>query len=210
MPLLLSTYLSLMVSAHSFSYSALINMSIGLFFDNFDEHVPPESPDGWTVLSGTWQTAADETIVYEQTDTSVARSGSVAGNTAWTNYTFKVRVKFVSAGAEATRGALLGFRFQDGANYYYLGMGEDTDELRLYRRIDGTDTQIGSSVSITLVQNQWYNVTISIEGQTINVWVDGVQYFVNQESGGDLTSGKIGLGTRYYHCRFDDVEVFPI
>jgi len=89
-------------------------------------------------------------------------------------------------------------------------MVEDADELLLYRRIGGVEEQIGSSVTINLVEDQWYDVRISIEDQTINVWVDDIQYFTNQESGGTLATGAIGVGTRRYKCRFDDVEVNPI
>lgn len=191
------------------SYAPTVNIMVGLFFDNFNEHSPPEAPDRWTVLAGTWQTAIDGTTVYEQTDTGVVRSDSVAGDTTWTDYIFEVGVKFVTAGSESVRGAILAFRYQDTSNYYALIEAEDVDQLRLYRRIGGSDTLI-ASVDVTIIQDQWYSVKISIEGQTINVWVDDTQYFTNQDSGGTLSTGKIGLGTRYHHCCFDDVEVNPI
>ena len=178
-----------------------------LFFDYFDEHTPPEAPDGWNVKSGTWQTATDGTVVYEQTDTTIRMSRSVAGKKRWTNYTFEVKVKFVINGTGLRRGAILFFRYQNASNYYFLRMLEDKDKVQLYRRIGGNNTRI-ASINFMLVQDQWYNVKINIEGQTINVWIDGTQVFTNQESGGPLTNGKIGLGTRYYHCCFDDVKVY--
>lgn len=193
------------------SYASTVNITVGLFFDSFNEYTPPEAPDGWTVYSGTWQTTIDGTTVYEQTQKNVDRTVSIAGNTNWTDYAFQVKVKFVfPPGTPPDTGAILFFRFQDTSNYYFLFMAEDADELLLYRRIGGVEEQIGSSVSITLVDNQWYDVRISIEGQTINVWINGTQYFTNQESGGTLTTGAIGLGTIRYECRFDDVEVNPI
>lgn len=192
-------------------YTATVNMKVGLFFDNFNEHTPPEAPDMWTVYSGTWQTAMDGTTVYAQTQKNVDRTLSIAGNTNWTNYVFQVKVKFVfPPGTPPGTGAILFFRFQDTSNYYFLSVVEDEDELLLYRRVGGVEEQIGLSASITLVANQWYNVRISIELQTINVWVDDVQYFTNQESGGTLTTGAIGVGTKRYSCRFDDVEVNSI
>lgn len=193
------------------SYASTVNITVGLFFDNFNEHTPPEAPDGWTEYSGTWQTAIDGTTVYEQTQKNVDRTVSIAGNTNWTDYVFQVKVKFVfPPGTPPKAGAILFFRFQDTSNYYFLFMAEDADELLLYRRIGGVEEQIGSSVSVTLVEDQWYDVRIRIEGQTINVWINGTQYFTNQESGGTLTTGAIGVGTKRYKCRFDDAEVNPI
>jgi hypothetical protein len=184
---------------------------VGLFFDNFNEHTPPEAPDGWTVYWGTWQTTIDGTTVYEQTQKNVERTVSIAGNTNWIDYVFQTKVKFVfPPGTPPSAGAILFFRFQDASNYYFLFMAEDKDELLLYRRIGGVEEQIGPSVSITLVEDQWYDVRVSIEGQIINVWINGTQYFTNQGSGGTLTTGAIGFGTKRYKCRFDDVEVNSI
>lgn len=186
-------------------------MTVGLFFDSFNEHTPPEPPDGWAVYSGTWQTATDGTTVYEQTQKNVERTVSTAGNTNWTDYVFQAKVKFVfPPGTPPGTGAILFFRFQNTSNYYFLFMVEDKDELLLYRRIGGVEEQIGASVSIPLAENQWYDVRISIEGQTINVWINGTQYFTNQESGGTLTTGAIGVGSKRYKCRFDDIEVNSI
>ena len=193
------------------SYAPTVNIMVGLFFDNFNEHTPPEAPDGWTVYSGTWQTAIDGTTVYEQTQKNVARAVSIAGNSNWTDYVFQVKVKLVfPPGTPPSAGAILFFRFQDASNYYFLFIAEDKDELLLYRRIGGVEGQIGPSVSITLVESQWYDVRTSIEGQIINVWINGTQYFTNQGSGGTLTSGTIGVGAKRYKCRFDDVEVNSI
>jgi len=180
-----------------------------LFFDDFNEHIPPEAPDGWRILAGTWQTATDGSTVYEQIDTSVVSSGSAAGSTTWTDYFFEVKVKFVRAGSVAYRGAILAFRCQNSLNYYFLGIAEDRDLLLLYRRVWGFDILIASNSS-TIVPNRWYTVRIKIEGQVINVWIDGVRYFTDQNSGGAIASGEIGLGTRYYHCRFDDVKVSAV
>jgi len=189
-------------------YTATVNITVGLFFDNFDEHVPPEAPDGWTVYSGTWRTETDGTTVYEQTKTKYDRTCSIAGDANWTDYIFQVKVKFVfpPGTPPVGGGTILFFRFQDESNYYFLFLSEDKDELMLYRRIGGIEEQIGSSVAINLVKNQWYDVRISIQGQIINVWADGTQYFINQESGGTITSGAIGVGTKRYSCRFDEVN----
>lgn len=208
--LIISVCLLYPTTAYSLqSYAPTVNIAVGLFFDNFNEHVPPETPDRWIVVTGTWQTATDGTTVYEQTDITTTNTSSIAGNTSWTDYTFETKMKFATNGTTPTEANLF-FRIQDDSNCYFLRMREDNDSLILYRRIVGINTQIGSTVSFTLVQDQWYTVRISIEGQTINVWVNGTQYFKNEDSGGTLTSGRIGLGTTHYHCRFDDVEVGPI
>jgi hypothetical protein len=183
---------------------------VGLFFDNFNEHAPPEAPDGWTMYSGTWQTTTDGTTVYEQTQKNVERTVSIAGNTNWTDYVLQTKVKFVfPPGTPPSAGAILFFRFQDASNYYFLFMAEDKDELLLYRRIVDVEEQIGITASITLVEDEWYDVRITIEGQTINLWINDTQYFTDQDSGGTLTTGAIGVGTKRYKCRFDDVEVNP-
>ncbi len=210
--LIISVCLLYPTTAYSLqSYAPTVNIAVGLFFDNFNEHVPPEAPDGWTVYSGTWQTAIDGTTVYEQTQKNVERTVSIAGNTNWTDYVFRAKVKPVfPPGTPPNTGAILFFRFQDNSNYYFLFMDEDEDQLLLYRRIGGVEEQIGLSVSITLVGNQWYDVRIKVEDQTINIWINSTQYFIDQESGGTLTTGAIGVGTKRYRCRFDDVEVGPI
>jgi len=192
-------------------YTATVNVMVGLLFDNFNEHVPPEAPDGWTVYSGTWQTETDGTTVYEQADKKDERACSIAGNVNWTDYIFQVKVKFnLPPGTPPVGGANLFFRFQNESNYYFLFLSEDKDEMRLYKRIGGVEEQVGSSIAVTLTENQWYDVRVSVQGQVINVWVDGTQYFIDQESGGNLTSGAIGVGTKRYGCSFDDVEVRPI
>lgn len=193
------------------TYASIVYAGVGLFFDDFEEHTPPELPDKWTVLDGTWQTTLNGTIVYEQTKKNLERTISTAGNPNWTDYVFEVKVKFLfPPGTPPRTGAILFFRFQDVSNYYSLYLGEDTNELVLYRTINGVEEQVSSPININLIENQWYYVRISIEDQTINVWVDDIQYYSDQASGGTLIAGAIGIGTRKYSCHFDDVEVSPI
>jgi len=184
-------------------------LDIFLLFDDFNEHTPPEAPDGWTPYVGTWQTVSDGSTVYEQTDTSQARAISYIGNISWTDYEFEVNTTLITAGTGTARGALLLFRVQDVSNYYFLAILDDLDQVRLYRRIGGSDILI-QTLNINVPSGTWLNVRIRIEGQTINVWGNDNPFFTDVPSGGNLNNGFITLSTRFYHCRFDDVIVSPV
>ena len=152
--------------------------------------------------------AIDAALLHVWEEPSASNIISVAGQPTWTDYTFQVQLKFLEEEGGATKeGASLLFRFQDASNYYYLFAVETTNELELHRIIGDVDELI-SSTSIALTQSQWYTVAIKIIGQTIAVWVDDVQYFSNLSSGGALADGQIGLGTKDYWCRFDNVLVY--
>ena len=125
------------------------------------------------------------------------------------DYEFEVNVTLVTAGTGTARGALLLFRAQDTSNYYFLAILDDLNQLRLYRRIGGSDILI-QTLNTNVPSGTWFNVRIRIEGQTINVWGNDNPLFTDVTSGGNLNNGFIALSTRFYHCRFDDVYVTPV
>jgi hypothetical protein len=180
--------------------------NIYFIFDDFNEHTPPESPDGWTPYVGTWRTVSDGSTCYEQTDTAQVRAISYTGDASLTDYEFEVDAKLVTAGTETGRGILLIFRAQNANNYYFLTILEDLNQVRLYRRIGGNDVLI-QTLNINISSGVWFNIKIRIEGQTINVWGNGNPIFTDVPSGGNLNNGFIALSTRFYQCRFDDVKL---
>jgi len=152
-------------------------------------------------------------IVYIQDDEGEkeALTISAAGNASWANYIYEINVKFeVGNPSKLDRGALLLFRYQGGNNYYYLWLKEGLDTMALFNHGSEGAGNEANSTSITLVQDIWYHVKISIVGQFCNVWVDGVQYFYDEDMAGSLDTGQVGIGTRYYQVKFDNVEVNPI
>jgi hypothetical protein len=182
--------------------------------EDFDDLPPGTDPPGWDEQDGNWTTVDDNgNIVYFQDDDSdkEALSISTTGNETWENYTYNVDLKFVEGNPnKGDRGALLIFRYQGGNNYYYLWMKEAHDELELYNHgAEGGGNSLAST-SCTLVQDVWYHVNITINGQIVDVSIDGMPYFSSLDMNGARDYGSVAVGTRYYRIMFDNILVEPI
>lgn len=188
----------------------ILNNNI-LMMENFEGLTPPQNPPDWSQIDGNWTTCYDgENIVYQQDDESDKKALTIAtayGKT-WYNITYQVRLKFiVGNNKKPDAGALLIFRYVNGNTYYYLRIEQYSDMMRLYEKGGEGEGLLRGSANIALIEGVWYSFKIRIDGQIVNVWVDDVPYLTNIDMRGSITSGQVGVGTRYYKCYFDDIVV---
>jgi hypothetical protein len=189
-------------------------LDVHLMEEDFDDLPPGTDPPGWDETSGNWTTVDDGgNMVYYQDDDAdqEALSISTTGNVSWANYTYTVDVKFVEGNTKKDdRGALLLFHYNGGNDYYFLWMKEHTDELSLHNHGGWGGGNTVANSSCTMVQDNWYHVSITIIGQLVNVSIDGTLYFYNVDMNGPENSGSVAIGTRYYKCMFDNIYVEEI
>src|SRR5262249_54427659 len=94
---------------------------------------------GWRPLRGAWQAAGG---VYRQA-AALEDVRSVAGNSAWADYTFSVKAR-KTGGAE---GFLVMFRVRDDANWTWWNVGGwNNTQHAIERCVDGAKSILGSEV----------------------------------------------------------------
>jgi hypothetical protein len=95
------------------------------------------------------------------------------------------------AGTATNRAGVCG-RMASGADtFYYLLYSHDLTNLRLFKRVAGSQTQLGSSYTVTISTPQ--EVELQMDGDQISGWLDGVQV-IGPVTDTDITSaGKSGM-----------------
>jgi hypothetical protein len=183
-----------------------------LFSDDFEDG----DDAGWIAdvadgddLVGNWDVVAtEEGQAYSQLDTSSSdESWAVGGNINWTDVSFQVRFRFTDASSIEDAIVMLGLRFRDKDNYYYIEYGGDGD-LKIRKRVDGSEPELASeSLDQTATVGQWIDVTFTAQGDTLQASVGG-QLIGMAVVDADLSSGGIALGVRENAAvEFDDVRV---
>ena len=172
------------------------------FSDNFDD----DNADGWEVIDGTWDVTGGQ---YCQ-DAGNPDTITVAGNTAWQDYTFSVK-----ATGDVLDDDIMGvvFRYQNEDNYYIFTMDAfpnrpdrpDRGYYRLLKIRSGTETIIDEKLG-TFNPGQEYTIKVELLGNNIKVYVDAFPVFDVPDTS-PISSGKIGLYAWYLDACFDDVEV---
>jgi hypothetical protein len=170
---------------------------ITLFSDNFEDG----DAAGWTVHDTAWSLLTDGTIVYRATNTTGYARAS-AGSTSWTEQAVQARLKPISWSG-SNRFALVGARFVDINNYYYVAM-RSNQTMELKRLVANSPTTIASK-AITFNTGTWYKVKLEAVGSSLRVYVDDVL----QLSATDTTfaSGKMVIGVWNGTAEFDDILV---
>lgn len=97
------------------------------------------------------------------------------------------------------------FRMIDGANFYMLQLRMGENAVRLYKRVGGIYTQLGSDVATTLNANTTYEVKAEVQGSEIKTYIDGVL----KQSAADaaLAWGRVGMRSYGSAARFDNLNV---
>lgn len=84
-------------------------------------------------------------------------------------------------------------RAQSGAATFYAALHSDTlNDIRLYKWVSGTPTQLGSTYSLTLSTNVAVNVELRMSGSSIKVFIDGVERIAATDSA-ISGAGKAGI-----------------
>jgi hypothetical protein len=101
-----------------------------------------------------------------------------------------------------TSGIGLMLRYIDADNFYYARISTFGQTLRIYKRVAGTDTQLGS-YSGGYVGATDYTLTFEAVGTALKAYVNGVERVSVTDS--DLTAaGKAGFWTDYGNSTFND------
>lgn len=183
-----------------------------LFSDDFEDG----DDAGWIAdvadgddIVGNWEVVAtEEGQAYAQLDTSSSdESWAVGGNINWTDISLQVRFRFTDASSLEDSIVMLGVRFRDKDNYYYIEYGGDGD-LKIRKRVDGSEPELASeSLDRAASAGEWIDVSFTARGDTLQASVGG-QAIGAAVVDGDLASGGIALGVRENAAvEFDDVRV---
>jgi len=183
-----------------------------LFADDFEDG----NDAGWVAdvadgddLVGNWEVVAtEEGQAYAQLDTSSSdESWAVGGNINWTDVSFQVRFRFTDASSIEDAIVMLGARFRDKDNYYYIEYRGEGD-LKIRKRVDGSEPELASeSLDQAAVAGEWIDVAFTAVGDTLQASVGG-QLIGSAVVDSDLASGGIALGVRESAAvEFDDVRV---
>jgi prepilin-type N-terminal cleavage/methylation domain-containing protein len=159
-------------------------------FDDFDDG----NINGWTVRSGTWASSNGELYQSATNNNRTLIGADVLGD-----ITYEGKIK-VTSGSQA----FLIFRYTDDNNFYMVGIRTDTNRVLVQRMRSGTTTQTASH-SITLNNNNWYNLKIVLEAKRLRVWLDCAQVIDMSDNLMNAT-GKVGFRTASSAARWDDVR----
>ena len=97
------------------------------------------------------------------------------------------------------------FRYQDPDNYYMFSMGRQRNYRTIIKKVDGVVTELAGD-TVGYNENQWYDVKIDVQGNTIKAYLDDTLLFDVQDD--SLASGKIGLYSwGNTGSEFDDLSI---
>lgn len=137
----------------------------------------------WTTNQGTWQVVSG---ALRQTSNSTDCRDTV-GDPTWTNYTYSLQAR-KTGGAE---GFLIMFHVRDHDNFLWWNIGGwGNSRTAIERAIGGSKTQVGASSSVTVQTNQWYDISIVVQGTSIKCYLDGLLIT-------DATDSSTGLDPVY-------------
>jgi len=173
------------------------NGSVTYFSDGFDDS---SSLNNWQVKSGQWSVVNN---VLEQSDTSPGYKNIYSGDPNWSNYSIEASTKFVSG----KYGGEIAARLDPGSGARYaLWIYPSTKTLKLAKFSSWTAyTQIGPTVSIPAIGNNWHKLKLELNGSNIKAYYDDVLYIDAYDT--SYTKGAIGLETARSIVNFDNVEV---
>jgi len=178
-----------------------------LFSDNFNRADSTDLGASWTERIGDW--AINGNRVWLSAD---AASDGVVHTAAYStsDYTVAAIVNFLNTAGISAR--IAGRRVNYGAsdsNYYFVQLRRDLQEIHLYKRVSGSFTQLGSTVSVTVNVGTDYVVKLHMQGTTIKAFLDEVEKISVTDS---ALAGPGDAGISVYaldgqDIKFDDFTV---
>ena len=188
----------------------VIGGEVVLFSDDFSGSIA-----AWTIVDeGTKQAPSNwfiDTGVLRQTSNiyggSTVASGLPkpgtflsAGDPAWTDYTFTVRMSSTDNDAIGMM-----FRHQDSNNYYRFSMDSQRGYRRLVKNVGGAFTLLAAD-NFSYQLGRWYVVEVVLSGGTMQVYIDGALW--NTVNDPSLSTGGVALYSWGSDgLSFDDVRV---
>jgi hypothetical protein len=169
---------------------------------NFEDDFSDDK--GWSTSQGAWSRSGGEYCQSNASATQAYAYNGYSGARMWDNYTLDAKITFVS-GSNIEAG--LAFRWQDVNNHYVVRFSHNQDTARLYKRVQGIDTQLGSAGTIASTSlNMSYSVRVVAEENGIRVYFNNDPTPVIDVADGTYASGKIGLYANNA-VTFDDVAM---
>jgi hypothetical protein len=154
---------------------------------------------GWTTYGGTWSVASGE---YRNTSAGAGEK-SVAGNSAWANYTLQADISLTSIGTNANAGLVARVANPatgvDALRGYYAGV--TSAGTLVVGKFNNNWTFLGDkSVPGGVSTGQWYHMTLQVRGCEITATAQGVGSFDQAaltitDAGCTQTTGQIGVRT---------------
>jgi len=183
--------------------------------------------------NGAFETYRDEEtgnyVLRQQLDRDIMGLGgawnagepvTAIGDFRWLNYKASVDVSFETNDTKnGANYAAIGARYQGGGNSHYLGgtpyvlkfwFDGGWQLLAHNRVVAGGNVATGAGgVKIDgfdISYDAWHNIAIQVAGNEITAYIDGVK-LANYADPNPKLSGRVDLGTGYYHVRFDNLKV---
>ena len=160
------------------------------FFDDFSESTVDTTR--WTSYGGTWtivtDTQQDGTTGGVLSGTTTARQVLESSYTG-TNYVLEAYGKQMSGRVWG-----VGTRVNTNNNLYSANLYDDlnsTNNLYLYRWSNSSATTLGDAAVGTVSANTWYRLMMKVNGNSINVYKDGVLEVQGTDS--NLATGGVAL-----------------
>ena len=148
--------------------------------------------NSWTAVSGTWGITSNKAYCVSAAGGgvkahAVRESGLTTGDGF---FQFDVTMPDVESAY-----FYCFYRYQDADNYYRVDNNYSANEIRLIKRIAGTETSLGSTgVGINFVAGQTYRITVVSDDTMHKVYVDNVQKVAIYTSDLLPDATKIGIG----------------
>ncbi|WP_017558579.1 right-handed parallel beta-helix repeat-containing protein [Nocardiopsis baichengensis] len=159
-------------------------------------------PTGWSKSGGHWDVVPDgDSQVFEQSKLGSELARQFGGDSAWTDYRTRVRVRpqeFEDSGSFVGLGA----RSTSATKMYRLALFPDRAELQA---VDGSEADVIGSLPLSVATGAWYTLDITAEGDRISASVDGRS--VASATDGTWRQGRTALVTSYATAAFDDLSV---
>jgi hypothetical protein len=177
-----------------------------LLAENFEDG----DSSGWTTEAGSWSIGTDagrpvgEQTMLEDTDsTSLAEGLVTSGDTAWTNYVYRAKVK-IGSGTNPAAGLV--FRYTNANNYYLLRLNKNAQKLELYKKTSGAYTLLQQAYT-PISPNVWYALRTEVRGNRMKAYIGNQKLIDYTNAMNQLTTGKIGIRSYDDTSCVDDVNV---
>ncbi len=120
----------------------------------------------WTLGQGQW--AARNGVLRQTGDQTNDRA--TAGDTHWADYTYHVQARKLSG----REGFLIAFHYRDDANLIWWNIGGwGNTRTGIEQLHNGSNTQLGPNVPLTVETGRWYDIKIEVQGRAIRCFLDG-------------------------------------
>jgi len=165
------------------------------FTESSDTDLDSHTPDVGTSWTNVWQTSSSAKFVVGGTDGYAENYGNLndegviySADATYPDANYKVSVK-VNAGFTGTARLYLVARMTDQENMYALRLTTGATATRLYKKVSGTWTAMGSLNTDPSVGDV---VTLAVNGSSISYYYNGVLQDTQTDT--SLTSaGKAGI-----------------